>query len=241
MIRLLVAAFLLIPFFLNVLRQTSLAKLPHTPVLVSQVVEYLQPEKCRVIVDMTFGAGGHTRKLLEQSSSLKVLCLDCDPVAQGYAAALRAQYPDRVVPLHGRFSDLPTLLKEHGYGQNSIDGMLFDFGCSSMQFDTAERGFALSKEGPLDMRMDGGASGGLTAAEVLAHAPEEDLSRIFKTYGEEKHSKKIARAIACTRFSFGPLTTTSQLRDLVASTLNEQYRMDKLGRYSHPSTKVFQV
>lgn len=190
---------------------------------------------------MTFGAGGHTRKLLEQSESAKVLCLDCDPVAQNYAAALQAEYPDRVVPLHGRFSDLPVLLKEHGYGQNSVDGILFDFGCSSMQFDTAERGFALSKDGPLDMRMDGGTSGGFTAADVLAQAPEEDLHRIFKTYGEEKHSKKIARAIASTRFSFRPLTRTSELRDLVASTLNEQYRTDKLGRFSHPSTKVFQV
>lgn len=190
---------------------------------------------------MTFGAGGHTRKLLEKSESVKVLCLDCDPVAQGYAEALQSEYPDRVVPLRGRFSHLPDLLKAHGYGQNSVDGILFDFGCSSMQFDAAERGFALSKDGPLDMRMDSGAGGGFTAADVLAHAAEEDLHRIFKTYGQEKQSKKIARAIAQTRFSFGPLTRTYELRDLVATTLNEHMRLDKLGRYSHPSTKVFQV
>jgi receptor-type tyrosine-protein phosphatase gamma len=214
-------------------------KLPHTPVLVHQVADFLQPENSNIILDATFGAGGHTKELLKRSKSVRILCLDRDPVAFDYAAELQRAYPDQVVPLHGKFSDLPNLLRTHGCKQNSLDGILFDFGCSSMQFDSETRGFASRKDAPLDMRMDGPNGDGITAADVLAHASETDLHQIFKTYGGELNSKKIARAIVEMRQSRRLLRRTSELRDFVESLFNENYRFDNSGKYTHISTKIF--
>ncbi|XP_065222379.1 probable methyltransferase-like protein 15 homolog [Planococcus citri] len=213
----------------------------HVPVMVDKVVDFMQPEKCQLIVDMTFGAGGHTRKLLEKSSTVRIVCLDRDPVAFSYAQKLQLEYPDQVLPLHGKFSDLPSLLEAHNIGQNSIDAMLFDFGSSSMQFDDPNRGFALSKDGPLDMRMNTSEEDSVTAADVLAHASERDLHKILKIYGEEPQAKQIAKALVETRTSYGCLRKTSQLKDLVEQTLQNQIRLDKLGRYAHVSTRVFQA
>lgn len=143
---------------------------------------------------MTFGAGGHTERILQENSKTVVYCLDRDPTACALAKELSVCYPNRVVPLKGKFSDLPVLLKNVGCKMNSFDGILFDFGASSMQFDTASRGFSINKNGPLDMRMDPEEQT-LTAADVLARADQSDLYRIFKVYGEEKQSKKIANAV----------------------------------------------
>lgn len=216
-------------------------KLTHTPVLLHQVVEFLQPEKCKVILDATFGGGGHTRELLKHSKTVKILCLDRDPLAFSYSVELQKEYPNQIIPMLGKFSDLPALLKSHGHSQNSIDAVLFDFGSSSMQFDDADRGFALSKDGPLDMRMDGTDSNCITAADVLAYASEEDLYKIFKIYGEEVHARKIARGIMEARVSCRPLKRTSELRDLISVLFDKDHRVDKLGRYSHISTKTFQA
>lgn len=215
--------------------------IPHVPVLADQVIKFLKPEDSKLIIDMTFGAGGHTRRFLEKSKTLKIICLDRDPLAYNYAKQLKHEYPDQIIPLHGKFSDLPDLLSIHGINQNSVDGIFFDFGSSSMQFDNPERGFALSKEGPLDMRMDNTDSESVTAADVLAHASENDLKKILKIYGEEVHSKKIASALVEARTTYGKLVKTSQLRDLVAAVLGDEIRCDKLGRYAHSATKVFQA
>lgn len=143
---------------------------------------------------MTFGAGGHTEKILLENDQTVVYCLDRDPTAHAIAKQLSECYPNRLIPLKGKFSDLPTLLKGLGCKLSSFDGILFDFGASSMQFDTASRGFSISKNGPLDMRMDTEEQT-ITAADVLAKADQSDLYKIFKIYGEEKHSKKIANAV----------------------------------------------
>lgn len=127
----------------------------HIAVMVEEALSYLKPEKDQVILDMTFGAGGHSRRILESAPNIKLLALDRDPTAFQYAQKLAEEYPHQVTPLLGCFSELPGLLKAQNIKQNSIDSIIFDFGCSSMQFDEAERGFSVSKNGPLDMRMDG--------------------------------------------------------------------------------------
>lgn len=221
----------------------------HIPVMSTEVMDNLQPEAGDIFIDMTFGAGGHTRQILDASpSTTKVIALDRDADAYQLACDLkRAHYPDRLFPLLGRFSELPTLLKTLPWpvSAGTVDGILFDFGCSSMQFDRAERGFAISKCGPLDMRMERHRNDTPTVAEVLARIEEPDLARILKVYGEEKNAKKIARAIVDMRYSLRKIETTKELCDLIAScftgTGDDGQRVDKLGRPSHVATKTFQA
>lgn len=214
----------------------------HKPVMVQEVLEYMKPKDKRLIVDMTFGAGGHSQTLLNEGKDLTIIALDRDPVSHEKALNLAETYPNRIIPLLGKFSELPDLLDSINIRQCSIDGFLFDYGCSSMQFDTAGRGFSVSKDGPLDMRMDGNRiPDQLTAADVISRASELDLARIFKIYGEEKQYKKIARAIVESRYLFRNLTTTSELADLVDSVCEDQERFDKLHRKTHNATKIFQA
>ncbi|XP_049304777.1 probable methyltransferase-like protein 15 homolog [Bactrocera dorsalis] len=213
----------------------------HVPVLCEQAINYLNPGPRKIFIDMTFGAGGHSKHILEKHNDIKVFALDRDPVAYELAISLSKEYSNRLIPLLGKFSDLPKLLKEHKIKKHSIDGILFDFGCSSMQFDEADRGFSISKNGPLDMRMDRGRNGDqVTAADVLARAEEGDLVKILRMYGEEKGAKKIARAIVEAR-CFYKIDTTKQLSDLVASCLQDTHRLDKIQRPTHVATKTFQA
>ncbi|CAH1364843.1 unnamed protein product [Tenebrio molitor] len=215
---------------------------PHKPVMLKEVLHFLQPEAEQTVLDMTFGSGGHSRQILKEAPNVKIIALDRDPLAYGYAEKLAEEFPDQVVPLLGRFSEAPDLLRKHNVKQRSIDAILFDFGCSSMQFDTPSRGFSVSHNGPLDMRMDSNRfPEDPTAADVLAKASEEDLYKIIKTYGQEKKAKKIARAIVEARYLFKTLTTTEELADLVDSVFDEEIRVDKLQRPSHNATKTFQA
>ena len=217
-------------------------KIPHTPVMVKEVLESFKPQPGQIFIDMTFGAGGHSQKLLESAPDIKLFVLDRDPIAHCIAKELAIKYPGQVEPLIGRFSELPSLLKSQRIKKSSIDGILFDFGCSSMQFDIAERGFSISKDGPLDMRMDGCRfPEEPTAADVLAQATEEDLAKILKIYGEEKQAKKIARAVIEARYTFKKLETTSELGDLVLAVCSKEQRLDKLQRPAHVATKTFQA
>lgn len=214
----------------------------HVPVMAQEILTYMAPSPGKIYIDMTFGAGGHATKLLEHSPDIKIFALDRDPLAYECAKNLSQRYPGQVIPLLGKFSELPQLLKQYDIKENSIDGFLFDFGCSSMQFDTANRGFSLSKDGPLDMRMDGfQCSEQITAADVLERATEEDLIRILKIYGQEKRAKKIARAIIDVRYMCKKLETTKELAQLIESTLGSEIRKDSLGRFSHNATKTFQA
>lgn len=176
------------------------SKILHKPVLLEEAISFLSPQKGHCFIDMTFGAGGHTERILQENNTAVVYCLDRDPTAFTIAKQLSERYPNRVVPLKGKFSDLPILLKKLGCKMNSFDGILFDFGASSMQFDTASRGFSINKNGPLDMRMDFEEQT-VTAADVLAKADQSDLYKIFKVYGEEKHAKKIANAVIEARYT----------------------------------------
>ncbi|CRL06151.1 CLUMA_CG018923, isoform A [Clunio marinus] len=231
-------------YFSNVLPnlQKECGKKLHVPVMANETIEYLKPNDNRVIIDMTFGAGGHTRRILEESKTVKVIALDRDPFAYKLAKQMEEEFPGRVFPILGRFSELPTLLTQMRIPQNSIDGILFDFGCSSMQFDDHERGFSISKDGPLDMRMDRDRCPDQpTAAQILAKIDERDLAKIIKYYGDEKHAKKIARAIVDARYSVKRIETTRELADLVHATCGGEVRMDKLNRSSHVATKTFQA
>lgn len=217
-------------------------QLSHLPVMPDETIEYLKPSEGQLFIDMTFGAGGHTKRILEASPNARVIALDRDPIAVERAIELSDEHPDRVIPLLGRFSELSELLKKNNIRQNSIDGILFDFGCSSMQFDEAERGFSISKNGPLDMRMDKDRCPEQpTVAEVLAKIDENDLARILKVYGDEKNAKKIARAVIDARYSIKKIQTTKELADLVYACCGGEIRIDKLQRPSHVATKTFQA
>lgn len=191
---------------------------------------------------MTFGAGGHTKKILESAPDIKVIALDRDPDAAKYMDAVIEKYPNQVIPLCGRFSELPSLLESIDIAAESIDGILFDFGCSSMQFDQPERGFSISGNGPLDMRMDKKRyPDEPTAADVLATIDENDLARIIKMYGGEKRAKKIARAIIDVRHALKPIRTTQELSHIVASIYEDSFHLDQMNRPMHNATKTFQA
>lgn len=216
----------------------------HTPVMVKEVLDSLQPESNKIYIDMTFGAGGHTKKIINSAPNIKVIAIDRDPDAYNYAVELSKLYPsNQIIPILGRFSELPELLPKHNISYESIDGILFDFGCSSMQFDRPERGFAVSRNGPLDMRMDKNRFPNQpTAADVLAKIDEYNLAKILKIYGEEKQAKKIARTIIDTRYSYKKIETTYDLAEVVRSCFADEYvRFDKLHRLAHVATKTFQA
>ncbi|XP_034833866.1 probable methyltransferase-like protein 15 homolog [Maniola hyperantus] len=213
----------------------------HMPVMLNEVIKHLKPMNDELYLDMTFGAGGHSRKILK-SANCRLLTLDRDPVAYEKAKNLAVEFPGRVTPLLGKFSELPSLLKGAGINQSSVDGILFDFGCSSMQLDTKERGFSISKNGYLDMRMDAGRDPNqITAREVLATANEHELYKIFKIYGEEKKAAKIAQTIIQARYMVKNIETTHELVDVVDSCCPDEFRLDKLQRPQSNATKVFQA
>lgn len=217
-------------------------QMAHNPVMAAEVLQYLEPSARKTYIDMTFGAGGHSTKILNSAPDIKLFALDRDPIAHEYAHELSKKYPGQVIPLLGKFSELPELLTKHKINRNSIDGILYDFGCSSMQFNIAQRGFSIAKDGPLDMRMGGTRDTSVpTAADVLERIEEYELVKILRCYGEEKQAKKIAREIINARYTIGRLETTHQLADLISTVLGGSIRKDKLGRFAHSATKTFQA
>ncbi|XP_036734959.1 12S rRNA N4-methylcytidine (m4C) methyltransferase isoform X2 [Manis pentadactyla] len=132
----------------------------HIPVMVDEVVHCLAPQKGQIFLDMTFGSGGHTRAILQKESDITLFVLDRDPTAYAIAEQLSEFYPKQIRAMLGQFSEAEALLMKAGVQPETLDGVLLDLGCSSMQLDAPERGFSLRKDGPLDMRMDGGRSTG---------------------------------------------------------------------------------
>ncbi|GAB6022652.1 hypothetical protein CHUAL_006743 [Chamberlinius hualienensis] len=213
---------------------------PHVPVMTDKVLEMMSPSDNQIIIDMTFGAGGHTEILLNAANNLKVVAVDRDPLAYNYACQLAEKYNGRVIPVLGKFSELESLLTPLNIRKEMIDGILFDVGASSMQMNDSGRGFAISKDGPLDMRMNPNVNQ-LTACDVVNKLDATSLTRIFRSYGEERKARGIAEAIVQTRYNVMEITTTHQLATLVSSILEKFPSFDKLGRFSHPATKVFQA
>ncbi|XP_032919058.1 12S rRNA N4-methylcytidine (m4C) methyltransferase isoform X2 [Catharus ustulatus] len=215
----------------------------HIPVMLEEVVNCLSPQPGQLFLDMTFGAGGHTTALLEKASDITVYALDRDPTAYKIAQQLSETYPKQIQPLLGQFSQSEALLMSSGVEPGTLDGVLLDAGCSSMQLDTPERGFSLQKDGPLDMRMDSDRYPDMpTAADVVNALDQQALASILRTYGEERHAKKIAAAIVQAR-SIYPITRTQQLASIVAGAFPASAlyaRKDLLQRPAHVATKTFQ-
>ena len=177
-------------------------------------------------MDATLGAGGHASALLERGAGVRLLGIDRDPAALAIASRRLASFGSRVELLEADFGEIDRVLE----GRAAPDGILADLGVSSMQLDRAERGFSFRRDGPLDMRMGGS---GPTAADVVARASMEELTRIFREYGEERMAVKIARGIVAER-ARGPITTTRQLARIVAQTKTSPEKID-------PATRVFQA
>ena len=201
---------------------------PHTPVLLGPVVETLSPADGRIYVDGTFGAGGYSRALLD-GAGCRVFGIDRDPAAIDAGQEMVRTYGGRLALLAGRFGDMRELLA--GQGIDAVDGVALDLGVSSMQLDQAGRGFSFMRPGPLDMRME---SRGESAADLVNSLPEAELADILWQLGEERHSRRVARAIVADRKS-RPFTTTTELAELVRRVV----RPSKDG--IDPATRTFQA
>jgi 16S rRNA (cytosine1402-N4)-methyltransferase len=177
---------------------------PHIPVLVDQVMHWLAPRAGGIYLDATFGAGGYARAILAPAGT-QVIAIDRDRAAIAAGVGLGDAAAGRLTLIEGRFSNLAEICAARGVGQ--VDGVVMDVGVSSMQLDTAERGFSFRLDGPLDMRM---GHDGPSAADVVAHISEADLARVLFILGEERMSRQIARAIVKARAS-SAITTTKAL------------------------------
>jgi 16S rRNA (cytosine1402-N4)-methyltransferase len=202
----------------------------HVPVMRDEVVGLLQPISGGLFVDCTVGLGGHTRALLEAGAS-RLIGLDRDPAALAIAREHVTEWKDRVELVHADYRQLGTVLDARGIGV--VSGVLADLGVSSMQLDAEGRGFSFRRDEPLDMRMD--PTTGDTAAERLAHVDETDLANVIFQFGEERHSRRIARALVTAR-QRAPLRTTGQVADIVRGALRKRgwQRID-------PATRTFQA
>ncbi|MCL5768429.1 16S rRNA (cytosine(1402)-N(4))-methyltransferase RsmH [Acinetobacter sp. ANC5681] len=200
----------------------------HISVLLHETVDgVLAGRDTGIFVDATFGRGGHTKLLLSKlDQNARVYAFDKDPQALEVAAQLEQEDP-RFKIIHASFADIQAELTNIGITE--VDGIMADLGVSSPQLDQAERGFSFMQDGPLDMRMDN--SQGLTAAEWLLEIEEEKLANIIFQYGEERYSRRIAKAIK----SAGEITTTAQLAEIV------KVAHPKWEKHKHPATRTFQA
>jgi 16S rRNA (cytosine1402-N4)-methyltransferase len=202
---------------------------PHLPVMLGEVLEALAPHDGGLYLDGTFGAGGYTQGILE-AADCRVIAIDRDPTAVARGQALAEEYEGRLTMLEGRFGEMDRLLEEAGEGP--LDGVALDIGVSSMQIDEAERGFSFRQDGPLDMRM---GKEGASAADVVNETEEGALADIIYRYGEERQSRRIARAIVRARAE-QPITRTLQLAEIVRGAVKGA------GAQSiDPATRTFQA
>src|SRR6266566_4185858 len=200
----------------------------HVPVLGREAVELLAVKSGGIYVDATFGAGGYSRAILEVPGT-RVIGIDRDRTAIAGGFDLVDRAGGRLTLVEDRFSNLAEICAAQGV--DAVDGVVMDVGVSSMQLDQAERGFSFRLGGPLDMRM---GHDGPTAADVIARASEADLANIIYIFGEERHSRSLARAIVAARRE-APITTTRALADIVAKVVRS-----KPGEI-HPATRTFQA
>ncbi|MCU7806823.1 MAG: 16S rRNA (cytosine(1402)-N(4))-methyltransferase RsmH [Candidatus Thiodiazotropha sp. (ex Semelilucina semeliformis)] len=203
----------------------------HLSVLLQPSIEALNINPAGIYLDGTFGRGGHSRLILEGlGQEGQLIAIDRDPQAVAYGEQMFAD-DSRFNIVHGSFAMLGEIAEQVGV-MGRVDGILLDLGVSSPQLDQSERGFSFGKDGPLDMRMD--TSQGESAATWLARAEAGEIAGVLKTYGEERHAKRIARAIVEARAE-SPITTTARLAELV-SKANPSWEKGK-----HPATRSFQA
>ena len=206
---------------------------PHIPVLLDAVLDALRvaDRAGGQYVDGTLGAGGHAAAILSAVPNARLLGLDRDPAALALARERLAPFGDRATIRHASYEQIGDAVAAWSGGETAaVDGILLDLGISSMQVDDPARGFAFMHEGPLDMRFDP-SSGGLTAADIVNTWQAEDIADVLFRYGEERHSRRIARAIVAAR----PLSTTRQLAEVIAAA--QRGPRQKI----HPATRSFQA
>ena len=204
--------------------------LAHTPVLLEELVDLLQPKPGEVVFDATFGAGGHAGAVAERLGTTgRLIACDRDPNVAEFFRDLQRTARCRTELYHGNFADVLTKMKDA-----VLDMAYMDLGVSSMQLDRRERGFSYAYDAPLDMRMD--PSSGPTAAELVNGLPSEELTSIFRRYGEERYAREIARAIVATR-AHEPLATTSQLVEAIKRAIPTPARFAA----GNPARRVFQA
>ena len=194
----------------------------HIPVMLDYVVEHLAPEPGHDILDGTYGGGGYTEAILN-AADCRVIGVDRDPDAIARSTQTSASFGERFVMCEGPFGDLETLIEAKGI--QGLDGLVLDLGVSSFQLDQGERGFSFMQEGPLDMRM---SKSGPSAADVVNHASEKALADIIFQLGEERDSRRIARAIVNARTD-AQFQTTLQLADLIEKAVG-----GRRGKKTHP-------
>lgn len=200
----------------------------HTPVLLDEVIDFLNPSPGKTYIDATIGGAGHTFALLKKGA--KVLGIDRDPDA---IAHVREHINSQLLTLaQGNFSKIGEIARSNGFIK--VDGILFDLGVSSHQLESAKRGFSFTKEGPLDMRMDPQLS--VTAYDIINNFDERRLNEIIKTYGQEKYSRSIARAIYSAR-QIGKINSTIRLKEIIQSAVPRGARKARI----NTATKTFQA
>lgn len=202
----------------------------HIPVLYTQALEFLAIRPDGIYVDATFGAGGHSRGILERLHGGRLIALDADPSACERAASIT---DPAFTFVHSNFRELSSVLDRLAIER--IDGILYDLGVSSMQFDQADRGFSFRESAPLDMRMN--PQRGQSAYDVLMTATERELADIFFNYGQERAARRIARVIVRRREAGGLPQTTMEFAAMISGLLHRKGQRERI----HPATRIFQA
>ena len=217
----------------------------HEPVLLQRCLDLLAPAiegaarstaAKPVMIDCTLGLGGHTEAALERFPTLKVVGIDRDPEAIALASARLERFGDRFTAVRDTYDAVNRVAREHSANSDgTVDAVLMDLGVSSLQLDEASRGFSYARPAPLDMRMDQGS--GMTAQDLLEHADAAELTRILRTYGEERFASRIAAAIVRRRESGEPVASTQDLAELVRQSVPAPARRSG----GHPAKRTFQA
>ena len=199
----------------------------HVPVLLREALEFLDVRPDGTYIDATLGGGGHAEAILQRLQNGTLLGIDRDPAALETARERLRGFGERLMTLHGNFAEIDAL--QAASGLPPADGLLADLGVNSLQLQEPARGFSFDRPGPLDMRMD--TSSGTTAAQLVNHLPERDLADLIFRFGEERHSRRIARAIVKAR----PYRTTTELAQVVTRAIPSRAGLHHL----HPATRTF--
>ncbi len=213
----------------SILRPDMKSNHQHIPVMLNEVVESLQPKSGAIYVDGTFGAGGYSRAILE-NADCTVYAIDRDPDAYNRAKKMAEEFTGRLIPIKGCFGSVKELLSS--LDVKKVDGIVLDIGVSSVQIDSADRGFSFQADGPLDMRM---SKQGMSAADVVNNLSEKELADIIYKYGEERASRRIAKRIVEERVKV-PITTTLELAEIIHKVLPRNFKTKK-----DTATKTFQA
>jgi 16S rRNA (cytosine1402-N4)-methyltransferase len=205
----------------------------HIPVMLAEVIQYLNVQPGGQYIDATFGGGGHSQAILEASEpNGSVLALDADPAAIERSAPLKSQFGDRFSIAHANFSELSVVATRLGF--ENVNGILFDLGLSSFQLDQHERGFSLHADTRLDMRLNPEREG-LSAWEIINQWDAEQIAEVLFHFGEERQSRRVARMIVDRR-AIQPINTNAELAEIVETAVG-----GRRGKRIHPATRTFQA